>query len=216
MKKLLATIALLIAVQISTKAQTFTCPLMGWTATTPTGWQMEVRENRYTPVSVLTLFRNDAMGMGSSLADAPPTSSTPLPTPIKMNPEQEQGIMISKADDAYIVIETHETARKHVKRPDNYNPEREEEIVKDAARLEQYPKASVATEHLSDTQRIDGKLFYTLQFNIKKHDQVKLRIYTYRWYHDKYELHATIVARNTQYLQEMQNILSAVAGSIKE
>ncbi len=118
MNKLITVIAFTL-LSIGAEAQTFTCPLMGWTATTPTGWQMDVRENRYTPVSVLTLFRNDAMGMGSSPADAPPTSSTPLPTPVKMNPEQEQGIMISKADDAYIVIETHETARKHVKRPDN-------------------------------------------------------------------------------------------------
>lgn len=215
MNKLISAI-LLILLSLGTKAQTFTCPLMGWTATPPTGWQMEVREERYTPVSVLTLFRDEAMGMGSSQDDARPTSSMPLPAPVKIDPKQEQGIMIRKADDAYIVIETHETARKHVKRPSNYNPEREEEMIKDAERLEQYPKPHLTVEHLSDTQRIDGKLFYTLQFNIKKYDQLKLRIYTYRWYHDKYELHATIVARDTQYLQEMQNILRAVAGSIKE
>lgn len=214
MRRILSVIALLIVAQVATQAQTFTCPLMGWTATAPTGWQSKERKNSHSTMQNLGYFQSTNMSSFSN-RNAPPTSTPPPPAATPEDPKEYQGVTISKTDYNYIVIETKRIPRKQAKDVAAYYDIRKEQITNDAKRFEQYRKLSINVAQLSDTERIGDKKFYTLQQNIEQNGQPKLRIYHYNWYNDKYELHATIVAEDDlQYLQDMRNILIETANSI--
>lgn len=212
MKNILTILAVLL-IAATTQAQEFTCPLMGWTASAPTGWELKERKNLYNPMQNMEYFRSTGMSMGSA-KDAPPTSPPPPPAAIPADPKDYQGVTIKRTNYNYIVIETHRISRKDVKNVADYSITRENVLKDEAKGFEQYRDLNLTIEPISDTERIDDKKFYTLQLNIQQNGQPKLRTYTFRWYNDKYELHATIVADNMQYLQEMRMILTATANSI--
>lgn len=212
MKNILTILAVLL-IATTTQAQEFACPLMGWTATAPTGWELTPRERSYNIATNISYFRNTDMGTTNTLG-APPTSQSPPPVSVLADPKDYQGITIKRTEYNYIVIETHRAPRKALKNTDVYNTEREEELTKEAKDLEAYRDVMLMVQPISDTERIADRKFYALQLNVQQSGETALRIYTYRWYYDKYELHATIVCTDLQYLQEMRNILTTTANSI--
>lgn len=199
----------------TTQAQEYTCQLMGWTATAPTGWELKTRSHPYSPMQNLDYFRNTDMSMGSAQNTRQTSPPPPPPAAPAADPKTYQGVTITKTDYNYIVIETHRITRKDVKNADNYNTEREQQLITQAKQYELYKNSGVAIESISDTERIDDKKFYTLLFNFNKQEQTKLRSYVYRWYNDKYELHASIVVSDEQQLQTMLQILEQTVKTIK-
>lgn len=215
MNKLVPAI-LLILLSISTKAQTFTCPLMGWTATAPTGWLLNEREHMHSPLQNVQYFKTEGLSMNSD-RNAPPTSTPPPPTIEPDNPKEYQGVTIAKTDYNYITIETHRIPRKHTKDIEAYRTMREKEMTNTAQNFSRFGNLHLSVEQLSDTERIADKKFFILQQIIQQHQQPKLRIYNYNWYSDKQELHATIVVENNlRYLQDLRNILTETTKSLNK
>ncbi len=217
MYKLLPAI-LFVLLSIGTKAQTFTCPLMGWKATAPVGWQMEDNKLQHTASSYINAFKQDDLsgGMGSSDAPLKQRDLPPSEFELSSDPKMYKAVKIGKSEFNYVMIESFVIWRKDRKHIDKYRKVVEEAIISDAKKYETvYKDLGVRIAYDIDTQTIDSKTFQV--FNIKHTTawEPRLRTYLYLWDNGKELFKVTFVVDDIKYLAEMLQILEQTAKTIK-